>query len=85
MTSTTAGDGDSAAAGRDSHASSDTSALNAAQRERDLAAASANVSDVVVIGGGFTGAGVALDAASRGLSVTLVERGDLASGTSSWS
>lgn len=39
--------------------------------------------DVLVIGGGITGAGVALDAASRGLSVALVDRGDLASGTSS--
>jgi glycerol-3-phosphate dehydrogenase len=39
--------------------------------------------DVVVIGGGITGAGVALDAASRGLSVALVERDDFASGTSS--
>ncbi|HZU39791.1 MAG TPA: glycerol-3-phosphate dehydrogenase/oxidase [Solirubrobacteraceae bacterium] len=39
--------------------------------------------DVVVIGGGITGAGVALDAASRGYSVALVERADFASGTSS--
>ena len=39
--------------------------------------------DVCVIGGGITGAGVALDAASRGLSVALVERNDFASGTSS--
>jgi len=39
--------------------------------------------DVVVIGAGMTGAGVALDAASRGLRVALVEAGDLASGTSS--
>src|SRR3954453_4165227 len=39
--------------------------------------------DVVVIGGGITGAGVALDAASRGYTVALVERGDYASGTSS--
>jgi glycerol-3-phosphate dehydrogenase len=39
--------------------------------------------DVVVIGGGITGAGVALDAASRGLRVALVERVDYASGTSS--
>src|ERR1700675_3472406 len=39
--------------------------------------------DVVVIGGGITGAGVALDAASRGYSVALVERRDYASGTSS--
>jgi glycerol-3-phosphate dehydrogenase len=39
--------------------------------------------DVVVIGGGITGAGVALDAASRGYSVALVERRDFAAGTSS--
>jgi len=39
--------------------------------------------DVVVIGGGITGAGVALDAASRGYSVALVERHDYAGGTSS--
>src|SRR6266705_1841152 len=39
--------------------------------------------DVVVIGGGITGAGVALDAASRGYSVALVEREDFAAGTSS--
>jgi glycerol-3-phosphate dehydrogenase len=39
--------------------------------------------DLVVIGGGITGAGVALDAASRGFSVALVEKSDFASGTSS--
>src|ERR1700751_4357540 len=39
--------------------------------------------DVAVIGGGITGAGVALDAASRGYSVGLVEKADFASGTSS--
>ena len=39
--------------------------------------------EVVVIGGGITGAGVALDAASRGYSVALLERGDYADGTSS--
>ena len=39
--------------------------------------------DVAVIGGGITGAGVALDAASRGYSVALLERADYASGTSS--
>ncbi|MET0143480.1 MAG: glycerol-3-phosphate dehydrogenase/oxidase [Ilumatobacteraceae bacterium] len=39
--------------------------------------------DVLVIGGGVTGAGVALDAASRGLSTALVEADDFASGTSS--
>jgi glycerol-3-phosphate dehydrogenase len=39
--------------------------------------------DVLVIGGGITGVGVALDAASRGLKTALVEKGDFASGTSS--
>jgi glycerol-3-phosphate dehydrogenase len=39
--------------------------------------------DVVVVGGGITGAGVALDAATRGYSVALVEKADYASGTSS--
>lgn len=39
--------------------------------------------DLLVIGGGITGAGIALDAATRGLSVALVEKGDFASGTSS--
>jgi len=39
--------------------------------------------DVLIIGGGITGAGVALDAVTRGLSVALVDKGDFASGTSS--
>jgi len=39
--------------------------------------------DLLVIGGGVTGAGVALDAAARGLRTALVERDDFASGTSS--
>jgi len=39
--------------------------------------------DVLVVGGGITGAGVALDAATRGLRTALIERDDLASGTSS--
>ena len=39
--------------------------------------------DVLVVGGGITGSGVALDAATRGLRVALVERDDFASGTSS--
>ena len=39
--------------------------------------------DLIVIGGGATGSGIALDAASRGLKVALVEKGDFASGTSS--
>jgi glycerol-3-phosphate dehydrogenase len=41
--------------------------------------------DVLVVGGGVTGCGIALDAASRGLSVALVEKDDLAFGTSRWS
>ena len=52
-------------------------------REDALAAFEADRFDVVVIGGGITGAGVALDAASRGYSVALVEREDYAAGTSS--
>ncbi|AIY12037.1 glycerol-3-phosphate dehydrogenase/oxidase [Cellulophaga baltica] len=39
--------------------------------------------DLVVIGGGITGAGILLDASSRGMKVALVEKGDFASGTSS--
>ncbi len=54
------------------------------QRERDRLAAGRPV-DVLVIGGGITGTGVALDAASRGLSVALIEAHDLAFGTSRWS
>jgi glycerol-3-phosphate dehydrogenase len=52
-------------------------------RESAVAALAADRFDVVVIGGGITGAGVALDAASRGLTVALVERRDFASGSSS--
>ena len=48
-----------------------------------LAALQREAFDVVVIGGGITGAGVALDAATRGFSVALVERGDFSCGTSS--
>ena len=48
-----------------------------------LAALADEAFDVLVIGGGITGAGVALDAASRGYSVALVEKGDYARGTSS--
>ncbi len=61
--------------------------LSAARRSRELTAlADGPVDvDVVVVGGGVTGTGVALDAASRGLSVVLLERADLASGTSRWS
>jgi glycerol-3-phosphate dehydrogenase len=63
-----------------------TSALNAARRDADLAAlAAGEVVDVLVVGGGVTGAGIALDAAARGLSVALLEARDLAFGTSRWS
>jgi glycerol-3-phosphate dehydrogenase len=48
-----------------------------------IAALAAEEFDVVVVGGGITGAGVALDAATRGYSVALVEKADFASGTSS--
>src|SRR5687768_4586393 len=48
-----------------------------------LKALSGESFDVVVVGGGITGAGVAFDAATRGYSVALVERADFASGTSS--
>ncbi|MBL1078547.1 glycerol-3-phosphate dehydrogenase/oxidase [Nocardia sp. 2] len=61
-------------------------ALNAAQRRRDLQAlGDGGRIDVLVIGGGITGAGVALDAAARGLRTVLVEKHDLAFGTSRWS
>jgi glycerol-3-phosphate dehydrogenase len=60
--------------------------LNAGRRRRELEAlADGPGVDVLVIGGGVTGAGIALDAATRGLSVALVERRDLANGTSRWS
>jgi glycerol-3-phosphate dehydrogenase len=52
-------------------------------REAALATLQADEFDVVVIGGGITGAGVALDAATRGYSVALVERRDFSAGTSS--
>src|SRR3954466_2879859 len=52
-------------------------------REAALEALSSDTFDVVVVGGGITGAGVALDAAARGYSVALVEKSDFAAGTSS--
>ncbi|MGC7097956.1 glycerol-3-phosphate dehydrogenase/oxidase [Amycolatopsis lurida] len=60
--------------------------LNATRREADLArAAGGERFDLAVVGGGVTGAGIALDAAARGLSVVLLEANDLAFGTSRWS
>jgi len=52
-------------------------------RRRILKRLAAELFDVVVIGAGVTGCGIALDAASRGLSVALVEKRDFAAGTSS--
>jgi glycerol-3-phosphate dehydrogenase len=61
-------------------------ALNERRRAAELGAlAEGGTVDVLVIGGGITGAGIALDAATRGLSVALVEKHDLAFGTSRWS
>ncbi len=54
-----------------------------ASRDDRLARLEAETFDVLVVGGGITGAGVARDAALRGLSVALVERSDYGSGTSS--
>ncbi len=59
--------------------------LTYARRLRELDALTSTSVDVLVVGGGVTGCGVALDAASRGLSVALVEKSDLAHGTSRWS
>jgi glycerol-3-phosphate dehydrogenase len=61
-------------------------ALNAARRASDLAEATdGRTVDLLVVGLGVTGAGVALDAASRGLDVVAVDAHDIAFGTSRWS
>jgi glycerol-3-phosphate dehydrogenase len=62
---------------------SDLSRLGPEERARAVQRLSAETFDVVVVGAGVTGSGCALDAASRGLSVALVEARDFASGTSS--
>ncbi|MFE9452155.1 glycerol-3-phosphate dehydrogenase/oxidase [Streptomyces sp. NPDC006739] len=62
------------------------SSLSAARRSRELAeSVGGPVVDVLVVGLGATGAGAALDAAARGLSVVAVDAHDLAFGTSRWS
>lgn len=62
------------------------SALNAEKRQAALdAMTDAEGLDILVVGGGVTGAGIAVDAASRGLRTGIVEMGDWAAGTSSWS
>ncbi len=58
-------------------------ALSSTVRMHNLSQLNSDRFDVLVIGGGLTGAGVALDAAARGYSVALVEKVDFASGTSS--
>ncbi|MFC7583278.1 glycerol-3-phosphate dehydrogenase/oxidase [Nonomuraea antimicrobica] len=60
-----------------------TGGLDARDRRRTIDRLGEQTFDVLVVGGGVTGAGAALDAASRGLRVALVESRDLASGTSS--
>lgn len=57
--------------------------MTGVDRPAALARLSSDAFDLLVIGGGATGAGVALDAATRGLSVALVEREDFSAGTSS--
>ena len=57
--------------------------MNTFSRDESLRALNSTTYDVLVIGAGMTGAGVALDAASRGLKVALIDAGDIASGTSS--
>ena len=61
----------------------DSSSLTPAAREESWARLATEKFDVLVIGGGVVGAGAALDAASRGLSVAVVEARDFAAGTSS--
>src|SRR5689334_25184619 len=56
--------------------------FSAETRAANLARMAEGRFDVLVIGGGITGVGIALDAAARGLSVALVEKDDFASGTS---
>src|SRR5262245_62177561 len=51
--------------------------------KRDLDALTDGPFDLLVLGGGITGSGVALDAVTRGLRVALIDKGDFASGTSS--
>jgi len=57
--------------------------FSAASRDGMIEQLKTKTFDILVLGGGITGAGIALDAASRGLTVALVEKGDFAQGTSS--
>ena len=59
------------------------SSLSSLDRQQNLKILQSEQYDLVVVGGGITGAGIALDASSRGLKVALIEKKDFASGTSS--
>jgi glycerol-3-phosphate dehydrogenase len=61
----------------------DPSALSPGHRQRSRQRLASEVFDIVVVGGGVTGTGAALDAAARGLSVALIEARDYAAGASS--
>ncbi len=65
------------------HDQQDSTRLGPQQRSRDLKRMATETFDIVVIGGGVTGAGTALDAVTRGLSTAMIEQRDYASGTSS--
>jgi len=60
-----------------------TGGFSARTRAEALARFQADTFDIAIIGGGINGAGIARDAAQRGLAVALLEKGDFASGTSS--
>ena len=57
--------------------------FSALQRQETIGKLTAQEFDILIIGGGITGAGIALDASSRGMKVALIEKNDIASGTSS--
>ena len=64
------------------HSTAVTRPFSATTRTANLTRMAEGRFDVLVVGGGITGVGIALDAAARGLSVALVEKDDFASGTS---
>ncbi|MFI0791551.1 glycerol-3-phosphate dehydrogenase/oxidase [Micromonospora rubida] len=61
----------------------DSGMIDATRRAATLTALDSGTFDLLIVGGGITGTGAALDAASRGLRVALIEAGDLGGGTSS--
>ena len=63
--------------------SSDPSRLDPEQRSAAVERLDEERFDVIIVGGGITGMGAALDAVTRGLSVAVIEQRDIASGTSS--